>query len=165
MTRSLIVAALLLTPVAALIAARTEPSPRQAGSTTSSSFDTMAANVAQITEPAEKQRWQANTDLWRMRLGEPGTLNAAELSKMKPLLDTMTANVSKVTEPGEKVRWQANCDLWQLELASSNPMSKTDLDRAKASLAHMKTNVAAIKAGAEKARWQANLDLWTARIR
>ena len=30
-----------------------------------SSFDTMQANVAKITEASEKARWQANRDLWQ----------------------------------------------------------------------------------------------------
>lgn len=36
-------------------------------------FEKMKANVADIAAPVEKERWQANRDLWQAMLDRPGT--------------------------------------------------------------------------------------------
>jgi multidrug resistance efflux pump len=76
------------------------------------SLDAMNANVAKITEAGEKERWQANCDMWRLVLSEP-TISSANLATIKTRLATMKANVAKISERAEKGRWQADRDLWQ----------------------------------------------------
>ncbi|HKW03275.1 MAG TPA: hypothetical protein VJN96_25850 [Vicinamibacterales bacterium] len=139
-------------------AQQTPPTP--AGATPKSMFERMQANVAKIADPAEKERWQANTALWNTKIGKAGSLDAADFAKMQPSFDTMQANVAKITDPAEKERWQANCALWKVMLAHGDKLAKADLDTMKASFDVMKTNVAKIANASEKARWQTNRDLW-----
>ena len=81
------------------------------------SLDTIKTNVAQISgtaEAAEKERWQANRDLWEMYLEQVGKIpKAADLDEMNASFNIMKANVAKITNAAEKVRWQANRILWQ----------------------------------------------------
>lgn len=121
---------------------------------TMSPLDTMKANVAKVMDPGEKERWNANIDLWTMKLAMKG-MPSMDMTKMKAPMDTMKANVSKITEAGEKERWQMNCDLWEKWMAE-----KPDTAKMKESLADFKTKVAGIKDVAEKERWQMNYDLW-----
>ena len=46
-----------------------------------SSFDTMKTNVAKITDPAEKERWQANTAMWQVVLSQGATLTPASSAR------------------------------------------------------------------------------------
>lgn len=137
-----------------------QTSSKQTGPTAKASFDTMQANVAKITNPAEKERWQANTSMWQSKIGHPGKLDPADLTKLQSSFDTMKTNVAKITDPAEKERWQANTAMWQVVLGQGATLTPAELGTLNASLATMKANVAKISEAPEKARWQANRDLW-----
>jgi hypothetical protein len=123
-------------------------------------FEKMMANVAMITEAGEKERWQANLDLWQIKLAQPGVIAKTKLDKMAVSLDRIKANVAKVTEAGEKERWRANLDLWQVVITQKGVPAKGDIEKLKAPFAKMKGNVARFTGASERERWQANLDLW-----
>ena len=139
-------ASMLILPTLALAQgeqARTKPDGK-------APFDVMKANVAKITEAGEKERWQANLDLWQLKLAQTGAVAKTELDKMAVALDRIKANVAKVTEAGEKRRWQANLDLWQVVIAQKGVPAKGDVEKLKAPFEKMKANVAKVTAAGEK---------------
>lgn len=159
MRLKLLLAIALLVPLAVRTAAAIpQAGPRNAA------FDTMATNVGKITDMSEKGRWQANVDMWRVRLARSGALTPADVDKLQECFDAMKANVSAITVAGERNRWHANVDLWEAVIAHPRTMSPADVDAAKSSIARMKMIVSLLKAGDEKERWQANVDLWQAFI-
>lgn len=149
-----------LVVVAALTLVRTTSAQKTPDMKTS--FGVMNANVAKITAAAEKERWQANADAWRLDLARAGTLPSSDLDKLSKLVATMKANVAKVTDPAEKERWQANIELWQLLVRGKGAFGKSEMTAANTHLATIKTNVAKITDAAERERWQANRDMWQA---
>ena len=160
--RILLFAALMAMPKVVSAQATAKPAEQQLKAT----FDKMQAEVAKITDVSEKERWQANTALWQVKIARTGRLDQADLAKMQASLDTMKANVARLTgaaETAEKERWLANCELWQRALLQTG--RPADIDTMKASLARMKTNVATITDATEKTRWQANHNLWQAVVK
>ena len=145
---------------ASVVMSALQAAPKQSAPTAKASFDTMQANVAKITDPAEKERWQANTAMWQTKIGHTGKLDPADLAKMQSSFDTMKANVAKIADPAEKERWQANTAMWQVVLGQGAMLTPSELSTLNASLTTMKANVAKITEASEKARWQANRDLW-----
>jgi hypothetical protein len=150
-------AAIIAVPV--VISAQ-QAAPKPSAPTAKSSFDTMQANVAKIADPAEKERWQANSAMWQTKIGHTGKLDPADLAKMQASFDAMKANVAKITDPAEKERWQANTAMWQVVLGQGATLTPAEFSTLNASLTTMKTNVTKISDAPEKARWQANCDLW-----
>jgi hypothetical protein len=132
----------------------------QVARSTQATFDQMQANVAKITVQGEKERWQANADMWQVKLAHMDKLAKPELDKITASLNAMKMNVAKIAIAAEKERWQANVDLWQASLAPK--VAKADLDKMNAALSTIKANVAKITVPAEKERWEANRDLWQA---
>src|ERR1039457_834166 len=124
--------------------APTQGTPRQAKPDPKATFNVLKANVAKITAPMEKERWQANKDAWEIEVAQTGPVRKVELGKMLGAVDRIKANVAKIRAGSEKERWQANIDLWTLFLSRSGTFEKTDLTTASAALETMKANVAAI---------------------
>lgn len=149
---------------AAPILASAQATPAKPAQTTSALVARIKTNVAQITEPTEKDRWQANLELWQLATGLTGPATKADLDRMKLLVDRIFANTARITDPAEKGRWQANVDMWKIVSTYAGQVPKEDLAKAKASFARMKANVATITAAKEKERWQANRDLWRAQL-
>ena len=147
---------------AAPIVASAQATPRQPAQA-SALVEQMKTNVAKIAEPTEKDRWQANLELWQLKTGLTGAATKADLDRMNLLVDRVSANVAKITAPAEKGRWQANLDMWKM-VARADKMSKADVAKAKTLFDAMKDNVAKISDPNEKDRWQANRDLWRAQL-
>jgi hypothetical protein len=156
----LLVAAAFVVPAFAVA----QSTPKQAKPDPKTTFSVLKANVAKITAPAEKERWQANKDAWEVEVAQTGKVRKVELGKMLGAIDRIKANVAKIRAGSEKERWQANIDLWDLFLSRAGAFEKTDLTTASAALETMKANVAAISAPVERERWQANRDLWQAAL-
>jgi hypothetical protein len=132
----------------------TKPDPK-------STFNVLKANVARITAPSEKERWQANKDAWEVELSQTGHIRKIELGKMMGALDRIKANVTRLRGGSEKERWQANIALWELYLShEGDALGRADKAAAKTALETMKANVAQIKSPVERQRWSANRDLW-----
>jgi hypothetical protein len=128
-------------------------------------FNILKANVANITAPSEKERWQANKDAWEVELSQTGPVRKVELGKMMGALDRIKANVWKLRGGSEKERWQANIALWELYLShQGGALGRADFASAKAALETMRANVAQIRSPVEKQRWLANRDLWEATL-
>jgi hypothetical protein len=128
-------------------------------------FNILKANVAKITAPSEKERWQANKDAWEVEIAQTGRIRKVELGKMMGALDRIKANVFRLRGGSEKERWQANIALWELYLShEGEALSRADKATAKTALETMKANVAQIKSPVEKQRWSANRDLWEATL-
>ena len=128
-------------------------------------FSILKANVATITAPSEKERWQANKDAWELELAQSGRIRKVELGKMLGALDRIKANVSRLRGGSEKERWQANIALWQLYLShEGGALGRVDIAAAKTALETMRANVSQIKSPVERQRWSANRDLWEATL-
>jgi hypothetical protein len=121
-----------------------------------SHLDTMKPNVEKITDPAEKERWLANIDLWTVKMAETGTGSAEDATKMKASLDQMKANVKKISDAKEKERWNMNIHLWEKYM---NP-TPSNITVMRLSLNELRKNIEGIQDPAEKERWQANYQLW-----
>src|SRR5579871_1387371 len=150
------VAALVALPAIVLAQA----APTQAKPDMKATFSVMKENVAKITLPSEKIRWEANKDAWEVEVAANGKLQPVDLGKVTAALDKIKDNVSKIRAGGEKERWQANIDLWQLLVSHQGVLGKADLATAAECLKTIKSNVADITSATEKERWQANRDLW-----
>ena len=124
-------------------------------------MDKMKANVTKVSDPAEKERWAANIDLWKMKMALKKEPVPADFAKMQVVLDNIKTNTEKITEPAEKERWQANTDLWQ-NFISQSP---TETAKMKESLDSLKANIANVTDAPEKERWQSNNDLWDLAIK
>ena len=142
--------------------ALTQGTPSRAKPDPKATFSVLKANVAKITAPSEKERWQANKDAWELEVAQTGPVKKIELGKMLGAVDRIRTNVAKIRGGSEKERWQSNIDLWTLFLSRSGTFQKADLATANAALETMKSNVAAISAPVERERWMANRDLWQA---
>jgi len=154
-------------------------------------LEQMQTNVAQVTQAAEKERWNANLGMWKVVFAKPGKLAAADVEALRTSLKTMRTNVDAITSAAEKERWTANLRLWQAFVGGkamtapmpmntpccggAMPMATPMAGRAMmgmpangmrqgtdAAFGRMTLNVAKITEPAEKERWQANCDLWTA---
>lgn len=130
-----------------------------------SQLTAMQANVGKISNAAEKERWQANAQLWDVKINRAGKLELSDIAKMRPILETMKVNVSKITDGAEKERWQANVDAWQTLIDKFQLYAKADRDLMRARLETIKANVQKIRVAAEKERWEANRELWTLTLR
>jgi len=174
--------------VPALAMTQTAP-PATPGTT--AVLEQMQANVSQITQPAEKERWNANLAMWKVVFAKPGKLAAADVEALRSSLKTIRANVNPIAVSAEKERWAANIRLWQAFIGGNGmagppsttmtccggamPMAAKPMPgRAMgmpatgmrmgtdAAFGRMTLNVAKISEPQEKERWQANCDLWTA---
>ncbi|HEX7546748.1 MAG TPA: hypothetical protein VF368_08465 [Gemmatimonadaceae bacterium] len=158
---TLLLAASLTVPTLAV----TQNAPNAAKPDPKMTFGILKANVANITAPSEKERWQANKDAWEVEISQTGRIRKVELGKMMGSLDRIKANVSKLRGGSEKERWQANIALWQLYLThEGGALGRADIAAAKAALETMKSNVAQIRSPVERQRWVANRDLWEATL-
>ena len=162
MKLELIVAAVLST--APVMTSAQVPPPKAAQATTKAVVERMKTNVAKIAEPSEKDRWQANLELWQLETALTGAATTADLDRMKPLVDRIAANVAKITQPAEKERWQANLDLWTIASRSAAKVPNDDRAKLTAAFERMKANVAKIADPAEKDRWEANRELWRTQL-
>jgi hypothetical protein len=152
---------LLVVPMLALVTfVLAQGAPVQEKQDAKTSLDAIKANVAKITEAGEKQRWQANIDLWQLKFAQPGIIAKTDLDKMTSSLDRIKANVAKVTDAQEKERWQANIDMWQVLIDQKGVLLKGGVEKVKAPFEKMKANIAKITEAGEKQRWEANRDLW-----
>ncbi len=140
--------------------APTQGAPLQATSTLQARLDTMRANVARISRRDEKDRWQANADLWTLLLDHNGVVADIDASRATALMGAMKASVATIAAPDEKERWQANVDLWQARLGRTGDLPRSDVDRMKALMYRLRTNVEQIRPADEKQRWTANYELW-----
>jgi hypothetical protein len=157
----LLLAASLIIPALAVA----QKAPVAAKPDPKSTFNTLKANVANITAPSEKERWQANKDAWEVELSQTGRPRKIELGKMMGALDRIKANVTRLRGGSEKERWQANIALWQLYLShEGGALGKADIAAAREALGTMRANVAQIRSPVEKQRWLANRDLWEATL-
>jgi hypothetical protein len=154
-------------------------------------LERMQTNVSQITQPAEKERWNANLSMWKVVFAKPGKLAVADVGALQSSLQTMRGNVQAIVNPAEKERWTANVRLWQAFVvgnAMTGPASMTAAPcgampmaampmasmpmagmpaygmrrGTDAAFGRMTLNVAKINEPTEKERWQANSDLWIA---
>jgi hypothetical protein len=152
-------------------------------------LDLMESNVARISVPAEKERWNANLSMWKIVFAKPGSLPAADVQLLESSLQTIRGNVAKVASRAERERWQANIRLWQMfvhmrlsqseQPAAAMPcMAEAGMPMsgmqgmlsmapgvrlaADAAYGRMKLNVARISEPGERERWSANSDLWEA---
>ena len=145
-------------------------------------LDRMQANVARIAAPAERERWNANVEMWKVVFAKAGTLSTADVDALKASLKTIRTNVASIARPAEKERWSANVRLWQMfvrempAMPTGMPMTPPGGVGAMpccspgagaphamatdAAFGRMTLNVAKIAEPAEKERWQANCDLW-----
>ena len=137
-----------------------EATPARPAQTTTALVERIKTNVAKITEPTEKDRWEANLELWQLKSGLTAAATKADLDRMKVLVDRISANVARITTPAEKERWQANLDMWKIVSKYADKLPKDDVAKVKASFERMKTNVARIPNPQERERWEANRDLW-----
>ncbi len=152
---------LLLAPMLVLLTlALVQGAPVQKNKVLKASLETMKANVAKVTEAGEKERWQANIDLWQLKLGHGRAIGKTDLHKMTGLLHRIKANVAKVTDVAEKERWQANIDLWQGLIRQKGVLAKGHAEKLKAPFKKMKANIAKITEAGEKERWQTNREMW-----
>jgi hypothetical protein len=166
----LLLAASLTLPAFA-VAQKAPSAPNAAGAVTAAkpdskmTFKILKANVANITAPSEKERWQANKDAWEVELSQNGRIRKVELGKMLGALDRIKANVSRIRGGSEKERWQANIALWELYLSHEGvTLGRADQAAAKVALETMRSNVSQIRSPVEKQRWLANRDLWEATL-
>ncbi len=123
-------------------------------------FEVMQANVARIRNTAEKDRWMANVDLWKIALAQPGPVAAEDRSRMDALLQRIRYNVARIRNAPEKQRWETNIALWRVLIEGNGVLSKADVATLTPQLETMKANVADISVAAEHERWQANRELW-----
>src|SRR4026207_1927267 len=85
----------------------------------------VGANIAKVTAPAERDRWQANVELWTVATRVKLDFRAGDDIKLRGPFERMKLNVAAITEPGEQARWTANRDLWQVMV---NRASATRVD-------------------------------------
>jgi hypothetical protein len=79
-------------------------------------FATMKANVAKITDAAEKERWDANVAMWEVVMAAPGKVAKPGRDAMVKALDTIKANLAKIRVAAERERWDANREMWTVTL-------------------------------------------------
>lgn len=103
----------LATAIALPAFAGAQVAPAQAKPDMKATFTVMKANVAMISDAAEKERWTANEDAWDAVVSQSGTIQAADIARINAALATIKANVAKISAAGEKERWRADRDLWQ----------------------------------------------------
>jgi len=152
---------LLLVPMLAVLTlALAQGAADQEKKDLKASLEAIKANVAKVTEAGEKERWQANIDLWQLKVAQTGVITKTDLDKMTSSLDGIKANGGKVTEAHEKERWEANNRLWHVLIGQKGVTGKGDAEKLKAPFEKMKTNIAKIKEAGEKERWEANRDMW-----
>ena len=96
-------------------------------------FSIMKANVAKITAPSEKERWEPNKDAWEVEVAQTGKLQKLDLGRISAALDKIKANIEKIRAGSEKERWQANIDLWQLFVAREGAFGRGDMEIGRAS--------------------------------
>ncbi len=151
----------LLMPVLVLLTlALAQAGPAQGKKDLKASLEAIQANVARITEAGETERWQANIELWQVKLAHTGAIAQADLAKMIRALDRIKANVVKVSEARERERWQANIELWGVLIGQKGVLAKGDAAKLKAPYERMRANIAKISEAGEKERWGANRDMW-----
>ncbi|HUK29542.1 MAG TPA: hypothetical protein VLV89_00410 [Candidatus Acidoferrum sp.] len=125
------------------------------------SLDVMKTNVAQIPASAEKDRWQANEEMWQIVIGHTQSVPIVHLGLLKSRFQEMQENVAEITEPKERERWQANVFMWQEIInhmeGGTHPLMLVEM---KDPFGRMQANVARIDESPEKERWQANVDVW-----
>ena len=127
-------------------------------------YETIQVNVAQIAFKPEKERWQANIDLWSFQLKNVVKIDSADFRMMETPFATMQANVAKLIEPREKERWVLNHDLWQLAMGISGIPAEGLAPTMRSMYGKMRANVDRISEPEEKERWTANVALWKALI-
>ena len=123
--------------------------PVLAAATPSAPLERMKANVAQIPQSPEQERWRANVALWEARAQAKLDSQKAEAS-----LAAIKGNVAAIADADEKERWLANVALWN---AAFHPAGNA---AQRAAFARMRKNVKNIAERTERERWQANCDLW-----
>ena len=123
-------------------------------------YATVQANVALIAYKPEKERWQANVDLWSFQLKNVAKIDSADFRKMEIPFATMQANVAKLIEPREKERWVLNHDLWQLAMGISGIPAEGLAPTMRSIFARLQVNVGRISEAEEKERWTANTVIW-----
>ncbi|MDA1082061.1 MAG: hypothetical protein O2973_10370 [Gemmatimonadetes bacterium] len=127
-------------------------------------LNTMVANVAKIEYAPERERWQANVDLWRVRFDNQGKLSPAAMKAMEPAFATMERNVGRLIEPKEKERWATNGNMWIIVRSSAESEMEPDPGMLKALFTIMQANVKRIDQPEEMERWTANVALWKAML-
>jgi len=128
-------------------------------------LERMKTNVAAISASTEKDRWQANLELWQRKLGLTVVATKADLDPVKLLLDRLFTNVATITDPNEKERWDANMNMWKIVTAHAAKVPRNELEKIRGSFDDMRVNLTKIADAKEKERWLANRDLWRAQIR
>jgi hypothetical protein len=128
------------------------------------SVDQISANIANVTEPTEKERWQANVQMWSRMVAHLGSTTKVDIDQMTADLNAIKANVARITDADERERWQANVDLWQAVLALKEKALRDDVDKIDALRIAMHANVRKLPVSAEKERWTANQLLWQSMV-
>ncbi len=128
------------------------------------SVDQITTNIAAVTEPAEKERWQANARMWNRMVAQVGSSTKADVDQMTADLNVIKANVAQITAEDERERWQANLDLWQALLALNEKAVREDVQKIDSLRMVMFGNVRKLPVCAEKERWTANQVLWQAMV-
>jgi hypothetical protein len=83
----------------------------------------ISENVGKVNDPAEKERWQADIDLWRILLASDGIIAKTSVGSATVLVEKIKANIAKIFDPFEKERWQANRDLWEVTLGRTTAIA------------------------------------------
>ncbi|MDE3152659.1 MAG: hypothetical protein KGL93_10480 [Gemmatimonadota bacterium] len=123
-------------------------------------FEVMQANVAEIKNYAEKERWMANVDLWKLALAQPARYSEEDSTRMEALLERIRYNVARIRNTPEKDRWETNIRLWRVLIDARGAVTKAVAARIQPDIQALATNIAGIDITAEHERWQANRELW-----
>ena len=124
------------------------------------SVDQISANIASVTEAGEKERWQANVQMWKRMVTHLAAATSADVGQMTADLNVIKANVARVTDADERGRWQANVNLWETLLALKEKALREDLDKLDSLRVAIFENVRKLPVCPEKERWNANQVLW-----
>lgn len=96
--RKLLLAAFLAAPAIAVA----QTTPAQSHPDAKAAFGVLQANVAKITAPMEKDRWQANRDAWQVEVSKAGKLQKIEVGEIMASLERMKANIAKIRAGSER---------------------------------------------------------------
>ena len=126
-------------------------------------FSIMQKNVANIKQPLERERWDANVAMWQVVLSTSGKLTPGELDLLKTSLERIKSNAVKIMPAGEEQRWIANIALWQAYVEGNRPPNAKN-EVVYRTFEKMKDNVSRLNDSQEKRRWEANIDLWQVQL-
>lgn len=130
-------AAMLLLALPGAAAAQQAPATR-------SPLEVMKASLDTVRNAAEKERWNANIQLWTIALAHPGPIAKKDLTRMSTQFDRMTSNVSKIRVAAEKERWDANVEMWRVLIENKGVLTARAVSTLTPVFETMKANVAEI---------------------